>query len=314
MRSDPAGPETREMFRVCEEIAREHGRTFYLASRFLRRSQRHGVLAAYAFCRIADDIVDAAPLHGERETLVKLDAWEAQIEHPVHPVAIAFREIRDQYGISAQPVHDLLTGMHMDLAIRRYATWEDLRVYCYHVAGTVGLMVAPVLGCRDSGALVHAVDLGIAMQLTNILRDVREDATMDRLYLPLDEIERFGCNPMDILAGQPGDGFGDLMAFQIARARRLYADARCGIPALDTFGRITTLTASDLYARILDRIEAQQYDVFASRAHCSTTRKLFAMPVIAATFWKLSLRPELPVAFAAPRSVEDYRSERRSYG
>ena len=273
----------------CEAIARHHGRTFYFASRCLPRSQRRAVLATYAFCRIADDIVDAADATGRETALTALLAWENQIAHPTDPVAIAFAAARARYAIPSKPVHDLITGIRMDLTKNRYATWDDLRTYCYHVAGTVGLMVAPILGCKDDVALNHAAELGMAMQLTNILRDIGEDARVNRLYLPLDEIEVYGCRPEDIIAGCPGPHFPDLLDYQIARARALYATSREGIPALDTYGRFTTMVASDLYARILTEIEANRYDVFDTRAHCSTKRKVLALPVISARFIGLSL-------------------------
>lgn len=273
----------------CEAIARHHGRTFYFASRCLPRAQRRAILAAYAYCRIADDIVDAAGETGADNALTDLAAWEDEITHPVHPVAVAFAIARKQFAIPSKPVHDLLAGIRMDVTTNRYASWVDLRSYCYLVAGTVGLMVAPILGCKDDQALEHAAELGIAMQLTNILRDIGEDATRNRLYLPQDEIEMFGCTVESILAGQPGPAFPMLLDYQIVRARALYAQARLGIPALDASGRFTTLVASDLYARILTEIEANRYDVFGTRAHCSTKRKLLALPAISARFLGQSL-------------------------
>jgi 15-cis-phytoene synthase len=276
----------------CEDIARTHGRTFYLASRCLAPAARRAALATYAFCRIADDIVDTAGETGPEFAAAALARWAEEVEHPRDPVALAFAETRARFGVPVQPVYDLLTGIRMDLTPRRYASWPDLREYCYHVAGTVGLMVAPILGSRDPRALTHAANLGIAMQLTNILRDVAEDAALGRLYLPLDEIADFGCEPEAILAGRPSGRFADLIAFQIARARILYADARLGIPMLSPSGRLTTLMASRLYAGILTEIEALGYDVFRQRAHVSSARKVRALPGVAATFVRLSLNGE----------------------
>jgi phytoene synthase len=286
----------------CQEIARRHGRTFYLASRFLPPARRRAALATYAFCRIADDIVDLAPQTGPDAAARELDRWEAQLEAPHDPVAIAFAETRARFAVPLEPAHDLLAGIRMDLTPARYATWADLRRYCYLVAGTVGLLVAPILGCRDPRALTHAAELGIAMQLTNILRDVGEDARNGRLYLPIEELEVFGCNPEAILAGRPGDWdrFAALMAFQIARARALYTEARRGIPALVPSGRLTTLAASRLYAGILTEIEALDYDVFRSRARVSSARKLRALPGIATAFLALSLLPVQPATGQRP--------------
>jgi phytoene synthase len=153
-------------------------------------------------------------------------------------------------------------------------------------------MVAPILGCRDESALPHAVELGIAMQLTNILRDVGEDAWRGRLYLPLVDLEAFGCDPEAVLRRQPNGRFGDLLAFEIERARGLYADARRGLPALCPSGRWTALAGAELYAAILTRIEEIGYDVFAARATVSTSRRLGALPGIAATFARLAWTPE----------------------
>lgn len=274
----------------CTEIMRHHGRTFYFASRCLPPERRRAVLATYAFCRVADDLVDEAQPSGAEAVGEALERWEAQIANPEHPVAIAFAATRAQYGIPVQPIHDLLTGVRMDLSPIRYPAWPDLRTYCYHVAGTVGLMVAPILGCRDAAAMRYAADLGIAMQLTNILRDIAEDAEVGRLYLPLDEIAAFGCDPEAILAGQPGTNFPALLAFQIERARTIYTSAHCGIRSLAPSGRFATLAASQMYAGILAEIEGLDYDVFRARAHVSSARKVRALPGITATFLRYSLR------------------------
>ena len=172
----------------------------------------------------------------------------------------------------------------MDLGPCRFASWDELRRYCYHVAGTVGLLVAPILGCQDDAALPHAVDLGIAMQLTNILRDVGEDARRGRLYLPLDELAAFGCDPEAILSGRSSGRFRDLLAFQVARARDLYVQARQGIPSLSPAGQLATLAASQFYATILTAIEERDYEVFGARAYVPNGRKLAALPSVAAAF------------------------------
>ncbi|MFT4039834.1 MAG: phytoene/squalene synthase family protein [Thermomicrobiales bacterium] len=276
-------------WRLCTAITREHGRTFYLASHFQTPDRRRALHAIYAFCRIADDIVDRAATPGQAEAL--LAQWEAELDTPQHPVAIAFARSRRHYGIPVAPARDLLTGIRSDLRPAPFATWEDLRVYCYLVAGTVGLLTAPILGCSDDAALPCAVELGIAMQLTNILRDVGEDARQGRLYLPLSDLAAFGCCPEAVLAGRPGRGFRELIAFEIARARTLYAAAQPGIAALSPAGQMTTLAASRFYASILTRIEELDYDVFSSRATVQTRRKLGALPAVALDFARLSWAP-----------------------
>ena len=278
----------------CRAVARSHGRTFYLASHFLPPARRRAIHAVYAYCRVADDFVDRAETTGVEAAALALDAWEAELDAPQAPVAIAFAASRARYGVPTVAARDLLAGVRMDLAPRPFADWTDLRGYCYRVAGTVGLMVAPILGCRDAAALPRAVDLGLAMQLTNILRDVAEDAAMGRLYLPLADLAAFGVDPQAVLAGRPNGHFRDLIAFEIDRARQLYASARLGIPALDPAGRFTTLASAQLYATILRCLEEQRCDPFAGRAHVPTRRKLRALPGVTASFLRL-MRP-LPVS------------------
>lgn len=276
-------------WRLCSAIARQHGRTFYLASHFQTPSRRRALHAIYAYCRIADDIVDRATTVHEAATL--LAAWESQLDTPIHPIAHAFAAARQLYGIPVEPARDLIDGIRSDLQPEPFATWEDLRGYCYRVAGTVGLLTAPVLGCTQSSALPRAVDLGIAMQLTNILRDVGEDAAQGRVYLPLADLAAFGCTPESLLAGQPVGRFRDLLAFEIARARSLYAAARPGIAALSPAGQMTALAASRLYASILTRIEELDYDVFSMRATVHTRRKLGALPGVALDFARMPRFP-----------------------
>ncbi len=271
------------------DLLREHARTFSFGSRFLAIDRRNAIASAYAYCRIADDIVDQAGEVSPADVAASLDRWEAQLYWPEHPVALAFAVARRRYGIPLEPVLDLLRGMRHDLAPRAYADWDDLREYCYCVAGTIGLIAAPVFGCRDDRALIHAVDLGIAMQLTNILRDVAEDATLGRVYLPHEELARFGIDPVSLLGGAPSGDMPGLMRFQIERARGYYRSGRLGIPALGSSGQLTTIAISRLYSKILDRIEEQDCDPFHGRAHVSTRRKLRAMPLITADFLSLQL-------------------------
>jgi phytoene synthase len=273
----------------CRAVVREHGKTFHLASYCLPPERRRAIHAAYAWCRIADDIVDRAPATGLAAAARALDAWEGELDRPLHPVSRAFAAARAAYAVPADAARDLVEGVRMDLAPRRYETWDELRTYCYRVAGTVGLIAAPIMGLDDDGALPHAIDLGIAMQLTNILRDVGEDARMGRLYLPLDDLERFGVCPVHTLAGRPSGRFRDLMAFEIARARALYASAHQGIPALSPAGQLAALASACLYAKILTRIEENRYDVFGTRAVVPNGRKLRAAPTIAADFVRLRL-------------------------
>jgi 15-cis-phytoene synthase len=277
---------------LCAEISRIHGRTFFIASHCLPPERRKAVHAVYAWCRIADDIADRST--DLVQAALELNAWEQQLDQPTDPVAVAFAVARDRYGIPVEPARDLIDGIRMDLQTVRFGTWEELSVYCYRVAGTVGLLVAPILGCRDDEALPRAVELGMAMQLTNILRDVGEDGQAGRLYLPLEDLEAFGCEPDAILAGIPTGRFRELIAFEIARARQLYRSAELGYPALSPSGRLTAMAGSNLYGKILNQIEEMDYDVFAGRARVSGRRKLQSVPGIAVNFMRHAAA-DLPV-------------------
>lgn len=282
-------PPSDDDWNICRDVTRMHGATFYFACQLLPTLNRQAVHAIYAWCRTADDVVDTAHLRDPKGAHTDLDEWLGAIDSPDDPISRAFSWVLRTYGISAQPAHDLVAGVRMDLDNQRFETWTELRWYSYCVAGTVGLMTAPILGCRDERALPCAVDLGIAMQLTNILRDVAEDAQMGRIYLPMEDLRRFGVSPESILALQPDGDFDQLMRFEIDRARKLYQNARPGIRALSIPGQLTTLSGSHLYSKILQRIEAHDYDVFGGRASVSTSAKVRALPMVLASFLRIQL-------------------------
>ena len=225
-----------------------------------------------------------------------LEQWAALLnaalagEPPSHPVLRVFLDTVRRYSIPSEYPLDLIEGMRMDLDGVRYATFADLRKFCYRVASVVGLMMSHVIGFRDP-ALTYAIDLGIAMQLTNILRDVGEDLERGRIYLPADEMERFGYSEYDLRRGVRNDSFRALMKFEAARARAYYAQAEPGIALLDLRGRFAVKVSSDVYRQILARIEASGYDVFHHRAVVSPARKYWitarsmAMP-IARHLWR----------------------------
>jgi phytoene synthase len=256
-------------YRQCGAIARFHSKSFYLSSRFLPFAKRRAVWAVYAFCRTADDIADRAGSPEER--LAAIDAWEEQLRgaymgRAVHPVFIALADAARRFGVPLHAALDLLRGARNDVTVNRYAGYDDLRGYCYLVASTVGVLVTPILGALDAGAQHDAIALGHAMQLTNILRDVAEDARMNRIYLPLDEMQRFGYTERDLFAGTVDARFIALMRFQIERARGLYRDAQPGIDRLEPESRYAVRLALHLYRDILEAIEANGYDVFRYRA------------------------------------------------
>lgn len=273
------GAELDRAYRLCGDITAEHSRTFSLAAGLLPPAKQHSMHALYAFCRTTDDIVDEK--NGDRDTLAE---WERKSldagPYPRHPVALAWRDAMIRHAIPTLYARQLVATVAQDLEVRRYPTFEGLSVYCYGAASTVGLMAMRIIGFSDEAAEPCAIRLGVALQLTNILRDVSEDWRAGRLYLPLDELARFGLNEEDVAAERVDERWRRFMAFQIERARRLYSDALPGVRYLHRNGRFAVAAAAELYRGILDDIEAHDYDVFTRRAHLSTGMKLARLPGI----------------------------------
>lgn len=286
-------------YQHCRGITRENSRTFYIASSLLPREHRQAIWALYAFCRVSDDLIDRHTGDGEPN----FQAWRQQTLNNLgpdgDPVAIAWAETRARYRIPRQYTEQLLDGVASDLATTRYETFDELAHYCYAVASTVGLMSAHIIGYTGREAIPYAVKLGVALQLTNILRDVAEDWRNGRLYLPLQELADFGLSEADIAQwvenpGPVDDRWRAFMRFQIARARQLYAEALPGVTMLGKSGRFAVRAAAELYQAILEDIEAHDYDVFTRRAHTRDRQKLAMLPGI---WWRH--RQGKPVAPAA---------------
>lgn len=264
--------------RACRRITRHHARTFYFASACLPRPTRAHAYAVYGFCRWADNGVDDAKDRAEAAVRLghareMLDLAYSQGEAP--PGLMAFRRTVRLRSIPRDLFDALLDGMEMDLDVTRYADFAALDRYCYRVAGVVGLMMTHIFGYRSDRCLPNALALGTAMQLTNILRDVAEDLAMGRVYLPQDELARFGLTEADLLAGTVDGRFRDFIRFQIDRARAYYTEAEAGIPWLiGDSSRLTVRVMGRVYAGILGAIERQGLDVFRCRARVSTPRKL----------------------------------------
>ncbi len=264
----------------CESMTAYHSRSFHMASALLKPDQRQAARALYAFCRTTDDIVDD---HGGNASAL-LQTWRerALSWHPPHHdlVAFAWADARGRYSIPQRYAEQLIDGVARDMVQNRYRNFEDLTTYCYGVASTVGLMSMHIIGYHDEEAVRYAIKLGVALQLTNILRDVAEDWQRGRLYLPLDELEAFGLSEADIEAGIVDDRWRAFMKFQIARARRIYEEAWPGIQMLDAGGRFAIAAAASFYRAILDDIEVHDYDVFSRRAHVSAWGKIRRLPAI----------------------------------
>ncbi|GAC1659497.1 MAG: phytoene synthase [Candidatus Elarobacter sp.] len=273
-----------DCYRACREIVRFHSKTFYLSSLFLEPRKRRAVWAVYAFCRTADDIVDRTAPASER--LNAIAAWERGLVEsydgrPAGATFVAFADAARRFCIPIEPALALLRGARMDVTIRRYDTYEELREYCYLVASTVGLLVMPILGTLAPDAARYGIALGRAMQMTNILRDVGEDARLDRIYLPAEDLRRFGCAESAILDGVVDTAFTELMRFEIDRVRAMYREAEPGIALLAPQSRYTVRLALSLYRGILGRIEANRYDVFARRAYVPLRTKMLTALTVA---------------------------------
>jgi len=267
-------------------MTRHHAKTFYFASHVLPAQKRGDAYAVYAFCRYVDDQIDLAPDEAAR---VRALAGLEQLLHASYregggpetlarslPWLAAFRETIRRRAIPQSYFEDLLKGVEMDRGQVRIATWDELELYCYHVASVVGLIMVHVLTEPSPELLKPARDLGTAMQLTNILRDIREDWERDRLYLPLDELEKFGLTAEDIALQRMSDSFRAMMRFQIGRARAYYSYAEPGIAALPNDGsRRCARLMSTVYGAILDEIERADYQVFRGRVRVSFGRKLW---------------------------------------
>lgn len=267
-------------YQYCEQLTRQHSRTFYLASGLLPPEKRLAIRALYAFCRISDDLVDRTV--GNAKTA--FDSWNQSITQLTklsdNLVLLAWTDTRLRFRIPKRYAEQLLEGIASDLTTTRYDTFDNLASYSYRVASTVGLMSMHIIGYDGTNAIPYAVKLGIALQLTNILRDVGEDWKAGRLYLPLEELERFGLSEKDIEVGKVDDRWRSFMRFQISRARQLYTEAMPGIQLLHSDGRFAIAAAAELYQGILDDIEQHDYDVFKRRAHLKSWQKLFRLPGI----------------------------------
>jgi phytoene synthase len=267
----------------CRGVAREHARSFYFCAQFLPAPKRRAIYAVYALCRHIDDVVDRAASHPDRDPRAMLEAWRSKLRDAGpddHPALRAWRDASTAFGVDPELAEELMRGVLMDLTVSRYATFAELEVYCYRVASVVGLMTSEIFGYSDPRALDHAVALGTAMQLTNICRDVGEDARLGRIYLPVDELERFGVQEEAIFERRVDDRFVALMRFQLDRARRLYGAAEPGIDLLSADCRYTVRLSSRIYARILERIERNGYDVLSRRAYVPFHLKVAALPVV----------------------------------
>lgn len=278
----------------CQGIAKRHARNFYYAFRTLPSRKRRAIYAAYAYCRACDDIADDPMRLGEKrrlfaETRTRLKASrDGQADDPVF---LAVADASRVYSIPGRYFEEVIQGVEMDLVRSRYRTWEELREYCYKVASVVGLICIEIFEYSDARARDYAVDLGLAMQITNILRDVKEDAQRGRIYIPLDDMAAFGYSEEELESGVVNDAFRRLMAFEADRARRYFESGERLFPLLSSESRVCPSVLHGLYSALLDRIESSGYRVFDGRTSLSTLEKL----LITARIWARNLRPTIPL-------------------
>ena len=271
-----------EAYDRCTEITRAEARNFYFGFILLPRERRRGIHALYAFSRLCDDSVDGAEGQAEKEAAVAarrrdVDAAYAGAVPADDPVLIALADAIRRFGIPRGPMDALVEGVAMDLDTTRYPDWPALKTYCDRVAGAVGVLSLHVFGFRDPAAVGHAEDLGVAMQVVNIMRDVQEDSLRDRIYLPADEMAAHGVTESDIMADRMTPGMRHLMEAQAARAGEYFASGHMLLPMLDLRARMCVQMLAALYEDILARLAARDFDVTRGRVSLPGRRKLVLM-------------------------------------
>lgn len=268
-------------YKRAERITSEHSKSFSFASALLPEEKRSAVRALYAFCRVVDDIVDES-MDAECES--QLNYWRHMVETNSFSendlVAAAWADTIARYHIPRHYALQLIDGVARDLTQTRYQTFDELATYCYGVASTVGLMSMYIVGFQSTDAVPYAIKLGVALQMTNILRDVSEDYQSGRLYLPREELAFYGIREQEIAEGQVTDNWRQFMKFQIDRTRNLYEESWDGVKMLAREGQLAIGAASVFYQGILDEIEKNDYDVFTRRASLSTWGKAIRIPAL----------------------------------
>jgi phytoene synthase len=266
----------RDAYAACRRVAHRYGANFSVGFRFLPREKRDAVYASYAFCRFVDDVVDESPGADVRE---RIDEWEEELERcyaarPTRPVTFALADTLTRYPIPKSAFAGLIEGCRMDLVKKRYADFEELMVYSELVATTISTMSLAIFGYRGEAAVERGRDLATAFQLTNILRDVGEDLEKDRIYLPQDELFRFGVSEEDLKARRVTPEFSELMRFQVQRVRDRYHRAEPLLTMISADARRCTCLMGAVYYQVLERIEASGYRVFGRRIGLSFGEKL----------------------------------------
>ena len=266
-------------YAYCRGVARRRARNFYYSFVLLPSEQRNAICAIYAFMRYCDDLSDDAP-SGQGSARESIERWRVELDAALegrlggHPVWPAFHDTVTRYRIPVAYFHEMIEGVTADLGPRRMASFDELYRYCYQVASVVGLTVIHIFGFRSPEALPLAEKCGVAFQLTNILRDVREDIGRDRVYLPADDLERFQVDLEGLREGRGTEGFTELLAFEAGRARAYYNESAPLIQMVDPHSRSSLWALIEIYSRLLAKIERTHYDVLSHRVELSAREKL----------------------------------------
>jgi phytoene synthase len=265
----------------CRKLTTRSKSNFYYAFLFLARERRQALEAVYAFCRLVDDVVDEeAPAAHKVESILR---WRLELDHVYgetksnHPVVNRLHEVVRRFAIRREDMEAVIDGCAMDIDKTRYASWDELRLYCYRVASAVGLMCIEIFGYppeRAEAARRYAIELGLALQLTNILRDVAEDARRGRVYLPADELAAHGVTVEDLVQGRRSERFVSMMRAQAERAREHYQRARAALSTYERSRLVIAEIMGDIYFRLLEEIEARQFDVFGDKATVPRVEKM----------------------------------------
>ncbi len=262
----------------CQQKAASSGSSFYYSFMFLPPNRRRAITALYAYCREVDDVVDEC--QDPQIAATKLAWWRTELDRlyagqPEHPVTKALLPVLSEFNLPQEQLLEIIDGMEMDLQQSRYLDFKALSLYCYRVASVVGLLAAEIFGFQDRSTLKYAHDLGMAFQLTNIIRDVGEDARRGRVYLPMDELKRFNVPVADILNSKYSDNFRTLMEFQIERAEHYYAQAMSQLPKVDRKTQRPGLVMAAIYRTVLDEIKRDGCQVLNQRTSLTPVRKLW---------------------------------------
>jgi len=262
----------------CQDKAAKSGSSFYYSFLFLPEQKRKAIMALYAFCREVDDVVDE--IHEDHVARMKLNWWREEIrrlfhDQPQHPVTLALKPQLAHFDLAENYFYDIIDGMQMDLDYDHYQRFKDLADYCYRAASVVGLLTVEIFGYKNKQTLRYAHDLGMAFQLTNILRDVREDARRGRIYLPADEMQQFNVSTDDLLKNETSENLQKLLKFQADRARQYYQQALELLPEEDRFQQRSGLIMKAVYESLLDEIELDGFHVLDYKIKLTPIRKLW---------------------------------------